>query len=108
QPLARTNLHRGEEPGKVVLDAREVHLIQDHVELTSGPLVRVRALPLASRLLNELAERRVVIEAVERRQVAEEVFVRGPARIDRHEPRLRARSLGVRLREPRLTRATRS
>ena len=51
---------------EVVLDASEVHLVEDHVELASRSVPRVRRVPLTGRLLHELAERSVVVEAVER------------------------------------------
>ena len=100
--LARADLHRRQEPAEVVLDAREVHLVQDHVELAGRPARTVRGVPFPCGVGHELAERGVVVEAVERRQVAQEVLVRRPARVDGHQLGSRADDLGIRLRQPRL------
>ena len=106
--LARAHLHRRQEPREVVLDASEVHLVEDHVELARRAPGEVGGGPLPCGLLDELAERRVVVEAVERGEVAEQVFVRGPARVDRSELRTGADRVGVGLSEPRLARAARA
>ena len=84
-PLARADLHGREEPREVVLDPGQVHLVQDHVELPRGAAREVGRGPLAGGLLYELAEGGVVVEAVERGEVAQQIFVRRPARVDGHE-----------------------
>jgi hypothetical protein len=107
-PLTRPDLHRGQEPAEVVLDTSQVHLVQDHVELSRGATGAVRGVPFARRVGDELAERRVVVEAVEGREVAQEVFVGGPAGVDRDELGARAHGIGVGLGEPGLARSARS
>src|SRR6476620_5118496 len=98
--FAGADLHGRQEAAEVVLDAREVHLVQDHVELARRPSRAVRGVPFPRGVRHELAERRVVVEAVERREVAQEVLVRRPARVDGDELDPRADDLGVRLRQP--------
>ena len=94
--LARADLHGREEAAEVVLDARQVHLVQDHVETARRAVLAVRGVPFARGLLHELAERCAVVEAVERREVPQQVLVRGPARVDGDE--LGARLDGIRRR----------
>ena len=70
------------------------------MELARGAVRELGRGPLAGGLLHELAERRVVVEAVERREVAEQVLVRGPAGVDGHELGPGGDRVRVRLREP--------
>ena len=74
--FARADLHGRQEAAEVVLDPREVHLVEDHVELARHAARLVARVPLARRVGDELTERRVVVKAVEGGEVAEQVVGR--------------------------------
>src|SRR5690606_34634138 len=61
---AGANLHRREETGEIVLDAGEVHLIEDEVVRAGGRVLLPGALELIGRFFQEPAELSVVVHPI--------------------------------------------